>query len=67
MKWDIRTEVWEGFSFDSKGKEYEIIGTKIRYRKAGSRGRFESFILTNALHNRLSLSELVDRYEESKK
>jgi hypothetical protein len=44
-RWEIRTEVDRGVSIPS-GEPWE--GWRVRYRVAGSRGRWRSFLLTAA-------------------
>lgn len=65
-KWDIRAEAVEGLSINpSTGESGAEAGTRIRYRKQGSRGRFRSFVVVGDLAG--TLPEIVDKYEEQRK
>jgi hypothetical protein len=61
-KWDVQTERDVGFGVNIKtgkiGKE-ELI-TRIRFRKAGSRGRFQTFVVQGKIP--ADLQQLVDKY-----
>lgn len=70
-EWDIRTEaVEDGLTFDTKGGPTGTAnGTRIRFRRAGSRGRFESFVVVGKTAADLAghLEEVVREYVAKKR
>lgn len=62
-KWDVKTESFEGFSFNARtGKSKAATGTRVRYRRVGSRGRFKTFVVEGAMPKNVQL--LVSKYED---
>jgi len=47
--WDIRLDAIFGSLMLSGGKWSHTSGTRIKYRKIGSKGRFDSFVVINGL------------------
>ena len=72
--WDVRIESFDGWSFDmtsgkARGKISEAAGARVRYRRAGSRGRFESFVVVDQSPDWVTkrASGLISKYERAKK
>lgn len=70
-KWEIKTEPAGEPSFvyggtNVMGESLDQVGdtTRIKFRKIGSRGRFESFVVVGDMVS--DLQQLVDRYLEKK-
>lgn len=60
-KWDIRTEQTVGTSITPKtGKVTEGTITRVRFRKYGSKGRFQSFVVVGKMPT--DNQKLVDAY-----
>lgn len=64
-RWEIRTEPTE--SVPIKQGEKPVPGLRIRYRKWGSRGRFQWLVLVGPLPEGRSIVDVVDAYEEKRR
>jgi DNA integrity scanning protein DisA with diadenylate cyclase activity len=63
QQWEIRTEPFSGLSVNpDTGHSEKESGTRVRYRRRGSRGRFEVFVLVG--HSTANMQEVVSLYEK---
>lgn len=70
-KWDIRLEpCGDGVSFDVKtGKLAPVdkAAVRVKYRKIGSKGRFETFVAMTGIPSGVDVQDLVTRYDEERR
>lgn len=67
MKYDIRISKYRGLMLDEKaGTLKSVTGTKFRYRKHGSRGRFQSFVVVGSVPDDITPEEIVAKYAEDR-
>lgn len=64
MKWEISTEAVDGPAFDLRtGKSVDGRGTRVKYRRAGSRNRWLSFVVVGEVPQ--DLQAVVTAYVEA--
>jgi hypothetical protein len=69
LRWDIQLERDKPIAaMNTRTGKWRTVDreiTRVKYRRAGSRGRFETFVVEGALPD--DLQALVDKFEESRK
>lgn len=66
--WQVETERYDGIALNMKSGKCtvasELAATRVRYRVAGSRGRWRKFVIEGKVP--ADLQKLVDAYEKAK-
>lgn len=60
-KWEIKCDPTE--SIPVRRGEESVAGLRVRYRPAGSRGRFKSFVLVGPLPHGRTVADVVNEVE----